>query len=428
LTNAAACLNLLVPAQLLAVDPIPNFDRKRGVSMQAMKFLMSFRLLFAVAILPSLIAVPRTQAQTFSVIHDFTGGADGANPLNGLLLNSKGLMYGTASSGGAYNSGLVFKVNPKGKVTALYTFTGGSDGASPESFLIEDKAGNLYGTTYAGGASNNGTVFKITGTKETVLYSFGAQSNDGYGPQAGLAMDASGNLYGTTPDGGLYGGGTVFELVPGKSGSWTENILYNFGEGTDGSAPVAGVTLDASGNLYGTTSTGGEYGYGRVFELNKASSWSETVIHDFENLDDGATPYAGLITGPSGVFYGAATDGGSAGGGTVFQLTPSGGSWNFSVIDSINGWGISGSFRNVMVDSAGTIYATTHCDGANVAGTVYQLVPSGGTWNYTQLYTFTGGDDGLYSFSNLVLRDGKLYGTTKEGGTYGNGVIFEVTP
>jgi uncharacterized repeat protein (TIGR03803 family) len=396
--------------------------------MRPMKFLMSFRLLLAFVVLPAIIAVQRMEAQTFSVIHDFTGGADGANPLNGLLLNSKGLMYGTASAGGAYNSGLVYKVGPKGRETVVYNFKGGADGANPESFLIQDKAGNLYGTTYAGGASNNGAVFKIEGTKETVLYSFGAQSNDGYAPEAGLALDAYGNLYGTTTDGGLYSGGTVFELIPSKSGSWTENILYNFGEGTDGSTPVAGVTLDASGNLYGTTSTGGEYGYGRVFELKKASSWSEAVIHDFENLDDGATPYAGLIPGPAGVFYGAATDGGSAGGGTVFQLTPSEGSWNFSVIESINGWGISGSFRNVMVDSAGTIYATTHCDGVNVAGTVYQLVPANGNWNYTQLYTFTGGDDGLYSFSNLVLRDGKLYGTTKQGGTYGKGVIFEVTP
>jgi uncharacterized repeat protein (TIGR03803 family) len=392
------------------------------------RFLSPLRLVLVIAVLLSIVTLPRTQAQTFSVIHNFTG-SDGGNPLNGLFLNSKGAMYGTTSTGGAYGSGVVFRVAPKGAETLLYTFTGGADGGSPQSFLIEDTAGNLYGTTNSGGASGAGTVFKISGTKETVLYSFGAQSNDGSTPEAGLVMDASGNLYGTTTQGGLHSGGTVFKLVPAESGSWTENILYNFGNGTDGATPVAGVTFDASGNLYGTTSAGGAHGYGRVFELSAANSWAETVIHDFANQDDGATPYAGLVAGPSGVFYGAATDGGSNGGGTVFELTPSGGSWNFSVIYSVPGWGISGTFRNVLVDSKGTIYGTTHCDGADTMGTVYQLVPSGGSWNYTLLYTFDNATtDGYYVFSNLVLRDGKLYGTASTGGSDNGGVIFEVTP
>jgi uncharacterized repeat protein (TIGR03803 family) len=368
------------------------------------------------------------QAQTFNVIHYFTG-SDGANPLNGLFLSSSGQMYGTASSGGNYGSGVVFEVGTNGKETVLYAFTGGVDGASPQSFLIEDQSGNLYGTTYGGGASGAGTVFMITGTQETVLYSFGSQSNDGSAPEAGLAWDSSGNLYGTTTSGGLYGGGTVFQLVPSGSGSWIENILYNFGSGTDGSDPVAGIALDASGNLYGTTAAGGVYGYGRVFELVQANSWAETVIHDFADLTDGATPYAGLIPGPSGVFYGAATDGGSGGGGTIYQLTPSAGSWTFSVIHSLPGWGISGSFRNVMVNSNGTIYATTHCDGADNMGTIYRLVPSNGKWDYKLLFTFTNAtEDGYYEFSNLVLKGSKLYGTSNSGGTYGAGAIFELTP
>jgi uncharacterized repeat protein (TIGR03803 family) len=366
------------------------------------------------------------QAQTFSVIHNFTGAADGAYPLNGLSMNSKGVMYGTASAGGSGN-GVVFRVGPEGKETVLYTFTGGTDGGTPESFVIADKAGNLYGTTTAGGASGSGTVFRVSGTKETVLYSFGAKSNDGSTPEAGLAFDTAGNLYGTTTAGGLYGGGTVFKLVPTQSGSWTESILYSFGNGSDGSTPVAGVTLDASGNLYGTTSTGGQYGYGRVYELS-ANSWAEIVIHDFENLSDGATPYAGLVSGPGGVFYGAATDGGEGGGGTVFELTPSGSSWNFSVIYGISGWGISGTFRNLVVTPKGTIYGTTHCDGAGL-GTVYQLVPSGGGWNYGLLYTLDSTkNDGYYVFSNLVVKNGKLYGTANVGGANNGGVIFEVTP
>jgi uncharacterized repeat protein (TIGR03803 family) len=393
------------------------------------RLILFFQLFLAVAVLLSIVPLPRMQAQTFSVIHYFTGGADGGSPLNGLFLSSTGEMYGTASSGGKYGSGVVFKVNTSGKESVLYAFTGGADGASPESFLIEDQSGNFYGTAYGGGASGAGTVFMITGTKETVLYSFGSQTNDGSAPEAGLAFDSAGNLYGTTTTGGIYGGGTVFQLVPTGSGSWTENILYNFGSGTDGSDPVAGVTLDASGNLYGTTAKGGAYGYGRVFELAQANSWAETVIHDFANLDDGATPYAGLVPGPSGVFYGAATADGSEGGGTIFQLTPSAGSWNFSVIHSLTGWGIAGSFRNLLVDSKGTIYATTHCDGADELGTVYQLVPSNGKWNYKLLFTFTNtSEDGYYEFSNLVLKGGKLYGTSNVGGTYGSGGIFEVTP
>jgi uncharacterized repeat protein (TIGR03803 family) len=393
------------------------------------KLILSFRIFLAIALLPSIIAVPRMQAQTFDVIHYFTGGSDGGSPLNGLFIASNGLMYGTGSAGGRYGSGVVFKVGTNGSETALYSFTGGADGASPESFLIEDVSGNLYGTTYGGGASGAGTVFMITGTKETVLYSFGSQTNDGSAPEAGLAFDSSGNLYGTTTSGGLYGGGTVFQLVPSGSGSWTENILYNFGSATDGSIPVAGVTLDASGNLYGTTSAGGVYGYGRVFELVQANSWSETVIHDFADLSDGATPYAGLIPGPSGVFYGAATDGGSGGGGTVFQLTPSASGWTFSVIHSLTGWGIAGSFRNLMVDSKGTIYGTTHCDGTDDLGTIYQLVPADGKWNYKLLFTFTNtSEDGYYEFSNLVLKGNKLYGTSNVGGTYGEGVIYTLTP
>jgi uncharacterized repeat protein (TIGR03803 family) len=394
-----------------------------------MKLPLYFRLFLTAVVLSSIVAAPKMQAQAFSVIHYFTGGNDGANPLNGLFLSSNGEMYGTASSGGKYASGVVFEIGTNNKETVLYAFTGGADGANPESFLIEDQSGNLYGTTLGGGAFGAGTVFMITGTQETVLHSFGSQSNDGSAPEAGLAFDSSGNLYGTTSSGGLYGGGTVFQLVPSGSGSWTENILYNFGSVSDGSVPVAGVTLDASGNLYGTTSAGGAYGYGRVFELVQANSWAETVIHDFANLSDGSTPYAGLIPGPSGVFYGAATANGSQGGGTIFQLTPSAGSWTFSVIHSLQGWGISGSFRNLLVNSRGTIYGTTHCDGADDMGTVYQLVPSGTTWKYKQLFTFTNAtEDGYYEFSNLVLKGTRLYGTSNVGGTDGAGAVFALTP
>ncbi len=379
------------------------------------------------------ITCPKTLAQTFSVVHSFTGGTDGANPLAGLTIDSSGNLYGTASSGGDFGEGAVFKFNPAGKETVLYSFKGGTDGADPEGGLILI-GGNLYGTTTAGGTSDQGTVFEITSTgKESVLHSFTLKA-DGANPQAGLTTDAAGNLYGTTFAGGKAGNGVVFKLIRPASatGVWTEEVLHSFGSDGDGANPVAGVTFDAAGNLYGTTSAGGASGDGAVFRLTPSTSgWTEELLHSFAMESDGGVPYAGIILDSSGNLYGAATaggQGGSEGGGTVFKLTPSSSGWKFTVIYRLSGWGISGSFRNLLLAS-GRIYATTHCDGSHDAGTVYELTPSGSTWKYTSLHVFTGGNDGMFSFSNLVFDAlGNLYGTTKQGGEYGDGVVFKVKP
>jgi uncharacterized repeat protein (TIGR03803 family) len=387
------------------------------------------KFLFAIAFLLGIVAMTTpAYAQSFSVVHNFSGGSDGGVPYNGFTMKGK-MFYGTASTGGSANDGVIFKMNAKGVETVLHNFAGGADGANPEGELIEDKSGHFYGTTTAGGAFGAGTVFKLTGKKETVLYSF-AGGTDGAVPVAGLTLDASGNLYGTTSQGGANGNGTVFELAAPKTktGQWTETVLYSFGTGTDGSVPIGGVSFDAAGNLYGTNSAGGSYGYGTVFQLVPGTPWTENILHQFQNADDGSVPYAGLVSDSSGNFYGAATQGGANGGGTVFELTPSDGTWTFTVLYSEPGWGISGTFRNLVLDGSGNIYATTHCDGADNAGTVYELSPSGGTWNYNLLYSFTGGGDGQYSVSNLVLSEGKLYGTTLFGGASGNGVVYEVTP
>jgi uncharacterized repeat protein (TIGR03803 family) len=397
--------------------------RKSGL---VVRVLLSTTALFAVM-------VPSAYAQTFGVVKNFNGSALGANPENGLTAGLNGMLYGTGSSGGASNLGVVFRLSGKSNVTVLHSFAGGSsDGATPNGALIQDAGGALYGTTTAGGASGQGTVFRLNGKTETVLYSFAGGTADGAVPQAGLAMDKSGNLYGTTNQGGPTGNGTVFELIapPGKNGEWKEKVLHKFGANktTDGAAPIGGVTLDAAGNLYGTTSSGGSYGYGTVFSLLAGSKWMEHILHNFQNATDGTNPYAGLVADAAGNLYGAATDGGSNGGGTVFELKPSGSDWKFSVLTSLPGWGISGTFRDLVLDGSGNIYGTTHCDGANSAGTVYELSPSGSKWNYSLLYTFTGGSDGLYSISNLVIENGSLYGTTIDGGADGDGVIYEVTP
>jgi uncharacterized repeat protein (TIGR03803 family) len=395
---------------------------------------VTFKLLLEFAFVLGLAAVvtPRAQAQTFSVVYSFTGGSDGGHPLAGFTIGAGGNLYGTTSAGGASSAGTVFKITGKGTEVVLHNFTGGADGANPQASLLMDAFGNLYGTTIAGGASGAGTVFKITrkGT-ESVLYSFMGQA-DGAKPQAALAIDKAGNLYGTTSAGGSNGNGSIFHLAPPKKkgGKWTEKVLYSFDQGTDGATPVAGVTLDAKHNLYGTTSAGGSYGYGTVFQLKRSKSgWTENVLYNFQGGNDGSVPYAGVIVDHSGNLYGGATGGGTGAGGTIFELTPSSSGWTFSVLYNIPGWSLSGPFRNLMMDASGNLYGTTHCDGDYSAGTVYELTPAGGTWTYTSLYVFTGSSDGLFSYSNLVLdKLGNLYGTTGYGGVGGAGVVFKIKP
>ncbi len=383
-------------------------------------------LVLAIAIaLTALISAP-SHAQTFKVLYNFTSTDNAESPLAGFAIDASGNLYGTASAGGSSGAGSVFRITAAGKMRVLYSFKGGADGANPQASLKRGPNGGLYGTTSAGGAFGNGTVFKVTPEGvETVLYNFKGGA-DGADPQAGVFKDKEDNLYGTTFAGGASGAGTVFKVT--KEGQ--ETILHSFG--SQGTNPVAGVTFDAAGNIYGTTSTGGHDGNGTVYQLAANSGWAETTLHDFALGTDGGVPYGGLIFDGSGNIYGATTEGGIAGsngGGTIFELTPNGSSWTFSTLYVLPGSGISGSFRNLLLDSSGNLYATTHCDGAYSAGTVYKLTNSGGTWTYSELYTFTGGTDGLYSFSNLVAdKLGNLYGTTKQGGQNGYGVVFKVTP
>ena len=393
---------------------------------------VAFNLLMVFAFVLGLVAIvtPGVQAQTFNAVYSFTGGSDGGIPLAGLMIDEAGHLYGTGSYGGPGGYGVVFKVNQSGKETVLHGFTGGADGANPQASLVMDALGNLYGTTMAGGAAGVGTVFKITKKgNETVLYSF-TGGTDGASPIAALTMDKARNLYGTTTAGGSTGNGTVFRLSPPKQkgGNWTEKVLYSFGQGTDGATPVAGVTLDAKHNLYGTTSVGGSSGNGTVFQLKPSKSgWKENILYNFQGTTDGSVPYAGVILDSSGNLYGGATGGGTETGGTIFELTPSSSGWTFTVLYNIPGWPLSGPFRNLMMDASGNLYGTTHCDGSS-DGTVYELTPSGGTWTYTSLHVFTG-SDGYYSYSNLVFdKSGNLYATVSLGGAGGFGVAFKITP
>ena len=296
-----------------------------------------------------------------------------------------------------------------------------------------------------------GTATCAAAQQEKVLHSFSGR--DGYLPQGGLTMDTPGNLYGTTSGFGLYGGGTAFELTP-EGGSWRETVLHNFGRGTDGANPYAGLTFDASGNLYGTTTQGGTYGWGTVFELTPGTdgTWTEKVLHSFNLLSEAgseATPYGGVILDASGNLYGTTSNGGD-GVGAVFELTPTtGGDWTESVLYSFKQNGADGNtpYAGLTFDATGNLYGTTLLGGAYYdcyggeygCGTVFELTPTaGGGWTEEILHEFdNNGIDGNYPYSTLVFdAQGNLYGTTFWGGTYPNcsgngygcGTVFELTP
>jgi uncharacterized repeat protein (TIGR03803 family) len=345
----------------------------------------------ALIFLLGLLVAPGANAWTFIVLHTFTStSSDGAVPVAGVIMDKFGNLYGTTREGGTGtfpNSGTVFKLDPSGNESVLHSFHGAPDGAQPFAGLIMDTAGNLYGTTLSGGTGTIldcgdgcGTVFKLdlSGT-ETVLYSFKG-SPDGSNPNAGLIMDAAGNLYGTTSTGGgacsPSGCGTVFKLDP----SGTESVLYSFQDSPDGALPFAGLIMDAAGNLYGTTDSGGDqcsvlnFGCGTVFKLD--ASGSESLLYSFQGPFDGAGPYAGLIMDTASNLYGTTVAGGSGGGGTVFKLAPSG---NESVHHSFS-WAPDGAlpFAGLIMDAAGNLYGTAAEGGSsagNCCGTVFKLAP-----------------------------------------------------
>ena len=395
----------------------------------------------------TVIATAIAQAQTFQVIHNFTGGQDGANPFAGVTLDKAGNLYGTTYNGGD-GYGTVYKLSHKGygwTFNPLYTFAReGSHGANPEARVLFGPNGTLYGTTGFGGIGY-GTIFNLSPFPtvcktslcpwtEAGLYAFPGHPG-GNGPSFGdLLFDQAGNIYGTTGNGGASDLGAVFEVSPSGSG-WTENVLYSFCSQpncADGVFPWSGV-IENAGNLYGTTYEGGSSGYGTVFELSPSGSgWTEKVLYSFQGGEDGSFPVAGVIF-DSGNLYGATSDGYYGCCGTVFKLTPSNGSWTYSLVYSFTGGGACGNYGPgpyyALVMEGGSFYGTTDCNGANNAGTVFKLTSSGDSWTYTSLHDFTGGSDGRNPFSNVVFdANGNLYGTTYSGGTQNAGVVWEITP
>lgn len=399
---------------------------------------------FTSGIVPVLVAVllfagsVRSAAQDFTVLHAFAGGADGAYPDAGLIQDAAGNFYGTTQNGGnggincPVGCGTVFKLDRSGRVIVLYSFTAGTDGGAPLAGLVRDANDNLYGTTYSGGLQNPvcgqgcGTVFKVDQSgMETVLYSFRG-GKDGSGPQADLVLDAAGNLYGTTAYGGANGFGTVFKL---DRTSGQESVLHNFQLGNDGSLP-SGVIRDSAGSLYGTTEYGGanNTGAGIVFKINK--SGSESVLHTFYPTDvRGAAPRAGLVRDSAGNLYGTAAGGGAYNQGAVFKLDKQG---NETVLFSFKGQFGETPVASLVRDQAGNLYGTTVNGGTYGLGIVFKLDAGG---HGVVLHNFTGGADGANPFSNLLLdAEGNILGTTTGGGDLncgarsGCGTVFKLKP
>lgn len=368
--------------------------------MRSRKF--SLRLSAAIlAALVAFVAVSTADAQTTSVLYSFPGNGDGADPYNALLLSASGNLYGTNRSGGnsRSNGGVAFELSPSG-----------------------------------GGGWNENVLFQF-------LETLGDQ------PVGALVADSRGDLYGTTPVGGSYRDGVVFQLVPKAGGAYQYRVLYSFTGASDGSGPYSGVILDKAGNVYGTTNFGGANSYGTIFELVRQSngSYAFSVLHDFAGYpSDGVTP-VGLIFDKFGNIYGATNNGGAGNNGIVFELAKeTGGGWAYSILYSFefNFTGASGGGPEAppQFDKTGNnLYGTTVSGGSCSwstygCGIVYELKRSSGTtWAETALYTFQGGSDGAFPQSQVVFDSaGNLYGTTSNGGGgsdcfEGCGTVFEMS-
>lgn len=407
-------------------------------------------MLAAVICLAALLPLLAT-AQTFQVLHSFTGKGGGTESYGGVTLDRAGNVYGTTIYGGLYDSaqcsgagcGVAFKLNPAGQESVIYAFQGRQAGGRPLGGLVRDAQGNLYGTTIVGGDTSCnppygcGTVFKIdTAGHETVLHRF-AGGNDGTQPQSTLIRDAAGNLYGTTtgPFPGI--GGTVFKI----DSAGNETVLHAFAGSPDGVTPLEGLVQDAQGNLYGGTELGGSgtmcgfLGCGTVYKISATGEY--TILYNFSGGEDGSEAAGTPVLDSQGNIYGMTAYGGILtcnfpyGCGVVFKIDPSGTEtvlYRFAG-ETSNGYdAISGVIR----DAAGNLYGTTYRGGANGMGTVFKLDAAG---NETLLHSFTGGPDGAYPYAGLAMDTaGNLYGTTLVGGLpgcvfdQGCGVVFKITP
>jgi uncharacterized repeat protein (TIGR03803 family) len=358
----------------------------------------------------------RATATPLTTLHSFSG-TDGSFPYAGLVQGTDSNFYGTTQSGGTSSSGTVFRISPSGNFTNLYSFSG-PDGATPSAGLVQGNFGYLYGTTEYGGIDRIGTIFQISPTGSFAsLHSF--NGSDGAYPAGGgaLVLGSDGYFYGTTTAGGTNSCdcGTVFKMLPTGILIWS----YSFTGSPGGANPYDGLVQGSDSNFYGTTYAGGTNGVGTVFRISPLGSL--TNLYTFSG-SDGATPFAGLVQGSDSNFYGTTYTGGTNGLGTVFVITPSG---SLTTLHNFSGYPTDGGLpvAGLVQASDGNFYGTTRLGGTNDGGSVFEITPSGGL---TTLYSFSG-NDGANPEGGLVQGiDGYLYGTTYYGGTSASGTVFQL--
>ncbi len=409
-------------------------------------------LAIAIAGLPVIVATQAAQAQTLTVLHNFLDENGGWVPTS-LVMDASGNLYGNAVYGGPYTCdpdfqgcGLIFELSRQGShwsFSIIYLFgPETSNGYLPMGQLLLGSGGVLYGTTELGGACGDGTVFQLTPSSARVsatinahwtltrLHDFGCENNPDLYPYGGVVADAAGNLYGTTSAGGShgcggeYGCGVVYKLTR-SNGEWNYSVLYTFAGLGDGARPLSNLTLDANGNLYGTTQLGG-IAWGVVFKVTP--NGSESVLHAF-NTGDGGYSDTAVTVDSSGNLYGCTSVGqdGDPGGAGVFELSPGDNGWTYKAIYKFAAY-YAQCNANLLVDAAGNLYGTSDNTGVyNSGGNTFSLAPSNGMWAYTSLHDFNYYTDGWWPLGIVLDNNtGNIYGVTQGGN---NGAIaYELTP
>lgn len=387
-------------------------------------------------------------AQTATTLLDFSANG-GIEPYARMIVDSAGNLYGDTSTGGKptavnpYPAGTVFELSPGGKrgtwtETVLYTFLGGADGSEPTGALLADSKGDLYGTTFLGGAGGDGTVFELKVPKpgkkwkKTILFSF--TGTNGNQPFAGLVADKAGDLFGVTTTGGQFNQGAVFEI---KAKTLAESVVYSF-TGPEGNTPNGGLLIDSNGNLFGTASSSSVAPYaGSVFELSPPgaglSGWTFTELHGFSGGADGGAPQGAMVEDGSGNLYGATFGGTGYGNGTLFELSPSAGGYTYQVIFTFSGSVGSNPFGDLALDASGNLWGSLlNSNDVNSSGALFVVTPpagGAGTWSQTVSYLFNGSAGGYSPYAGLTL-DGKgnVYGANFSGGKSGVGTAFKFVP
>jgi len=393
------------------------------------------KFVLALMVLVLAVAMQPAQAQHFHVLHEFQNGPfDGASPAGALVRDEAGNLYGTTGHGGLNQEGVVYKIDPSGAESILFSFDG-TNGAGPFAGLVLDQAANLYGTAGAG-PNDEGVIFRVSPSgEETVLFDFPAKLPIGpIQPIGGLLMGRGGNLYGATTLGGngncIDGCGTIYRLdTAGKA-----HMLHQFTGGADGFSPLGSLIADADGNLYGVAQVGGDFncsadpfegeGCGTVFRIAKNGKF--TVLHAFHGGTDGDIPQAGLVLNKAtGNLYGATTGGNKSGNGLIFQISPKG---KYKVVHQFTGTDGSSPNGGLILDEAGNIYGTTQSGGSNGLGTAFAM---NAAFQLKVLHNFTGGRDGFAPLTGLTLDPaGNLFGTAFKNlrTKHDVGDVFEIAP